>query len=489
MEVKDFTRVSPYRWVLEKNKSPKDKVRMNVDAEVFATEAILKNALEDQAVQQVINVSSLPGILSRSFAMPDIHYGYGFCIGGAADFPADTGIVSPGGVGYDINCGVRLLSTAIPYEDLKNYRDSIGHSILSRIPTGLTDKSNLKLGKKEFQAVLENGAAEVAKNYAQTEISASNSLKFIESSGKLEFDMPDVISPRALERGQHQVGSLGGGNHFIEVQLVEEIYDEKAAAVFGLKKGNISIMIHTGSRGFGHQVASDYIELLRKKNLQKINVVDPQLIYADIHSKEGQRYLQAMNAASNFAWANRQVLMDEVVKIFEGIFKVPALKLGIRLVYDQAHNIAKFEEHSVEGKKQKVLVHRKGATRAFPPGHPDIPALYREVGQPVLIPGSMGTASYVLRGTPKAMELAFGSSAHGAGRQLSRHKAIKLSSGMNVREDLKQKNILVFSHSNKGLREEIPEAYKAIDEVVEVTIGAGISEKVARLVPLIVVKG
>jgi tRNA-splicing ligase RtcB len=489
MELKEFTEVSPYRWILDKDKHKSDKVKMNVDAEIFATGEILKNALEDQAIQQVINVSSLPGILTRSFAMPDIHYGYGFCIGGVAAFPADSGIVSPGGVGYDINCGVRLLSTSIPYDDLKNYRESIGHSILSRIPTGMTNKSVLKLGKKQFLNVLENGAAEIAKNYAQTEISRKENLKFIESSGKLDFDMPDIISQRAIERGDSQVGSLGGGNHFIEVQLIEDIYDEKTAAVFGLKKGNIAIMIHTGSRGFGHQIATDYIERLRKKNLARINVVDPQLIYAEIQSKEGQHYLQALNAASNFAWANRHAIMDEIVKIFEGVFKSSAQKLGIQLVYDQAHNIAKFEDHVIEGKKQKVLVHRKGATRAFPPGHKDIPEEYRAVGQPVLIPGSMGTASYVLRGTQKAMELSLGSSAHGAGRQLSRHKAIKVSANMNVREKLKEKNILVYSHSSKGLREEIPEAYKDIDEVIEVTAGVGISEKVARMIPLIVVKG
>ncbi|MCP4157491.1 MAG: RtcB family protein, partial [bacterium] len=440
------------------------------------------------SIQQAINVSSLPGIVSRSFAMPDIHYGYGFSIGGVAAFPADSGIVLPGGVGYDINCGVRLLATGIPAKEAKNYGDSIGYSILRDIPTGMTKHSNHKLNKKEFFRILKGGAEEVVSNYSGNR----GDLRFIESGGCLDFDNPEVISSRALERGLSQVGSLGGGNHFIELQAVDEIYDEEAAEVFGLQKGNLAIMIHTGSRGFGHQVASDYIERIRKRNLSKLSklkIKDQQLIFAEIDSKEGRQYLQALNAASNFAWANRHMLMEDILALFERFFKNSAKGLGIRLVYDQAHNIAKFESHVVNGKKEHLLVHRKGATRAFPPGHDDIPGAYRNIGQPVLIPGSMGTASYVLRGTQKAMELSFGTSAHGAGRKLSRHKAIKFASGMDVRQKLQKKNILAFSHSNKGLKEEIPEAYKNIDDVIKVTEGAGISEKVARLVPLVVVKG
>jgi tRNA-splicing ligase RtcB (3'-phosphate/5'-hydroxy nucleic acid ligase) len=484
MELKEFSKVSPHRWLLEKSKNR----GMNVDAEIFATEEILKTALEDESVQQVINVSALPGIVSRSFAMPDIHYGYGFCIGAAAAFPADGGIVLPGGVGYDINCGVRLIATHIPAEDLEKFRESLGSSILRDIPTGLTDKSNHQLNQKEFARVMKNGAEEIVTNFAGNK----DDLRFIESSGKLEFDEPAIISERAIERGKSQVGSLGGGNHFIEIQVIDEIYDEEAANAFGLKKGNISVMIHSGSRGFGHQVATDFIERIRKKNLDKLsklNIKDPQLIFAEINSKEGKHYLQALNAASNFAWANRQLLMQDVISIFEHYLKSSAAKLGFRLVYDQAHNIAKFEHHMVQGKKELLLVHRKGATRAFPPGHMDIPAEYRRVGQPVLIPGSMGTASYVLRGTQKAMDVSFGTSAHGAGRRLSRHKAIKYALNINVRDQLKEKNILVFTHSKKGLKEEIPEAYKEIDDVIEVTEGAGISERVARMVPLVVVKG
>jgi tRNA-splicing ligase RtcB len=485
MELKDFKKVTPYRWVLEKDKHK--PLKMNVDAEIFATEDILQSAIEDNSIQQVVNVSSLPGIVANSFAMPDIHYGYGFSIGGVAAFPAETGIVSPGGVGYDINCGVRLLSTRIPQTELERHREPIGYAVLSRIPTGLTKKSNLKLNSKEFMKVLKGGAGEVARKYAMS--SDEDQLRFIESSGKLEFNMPEVIGSRAIERGQSQVGTLGGGNHFIEIQRIDEIYDEEAARVFGLEKGNIAIMIHTGSRGFGHQVASDYIERIRKRNLARIKIKDPQLIYAEIQSKEGKQYLQALNAASNFAWANRHLIMDNLIAIFEQMFKSPAAKLGIRLVYDQAHNIAKFEHHTIGGKPMNVLVHRKGATRAFPPGHKDIPLEYRSTGQPVLIPGSMGTASYVLKGTPEAMDISLGSSAHGAGRRLSRHKAIKFAKGANVREKLKKKNIQVFSFSERGLKEEIPEAYKKIDDVIDVTEGAGISRKVARMVPLVVVKG
>jgi tRNA-splicing ligase RtcB len=343
----------------------------------------------------------------------------------------------------------------------------------------------LKLNKKEFLRVLKNGAEEIVNAYSGDK----EDLKFIESGGKLDFDSPEVISQRAIERGRPQVGSLGAGNHFIEIQYIDKIFDESAAEVFGLKQGCISFMIHTGSRGFGHQIAGDYIERIRKKNLHRIKVRDPQLIYAEIKSTEGRQYLQALNAASNFAYANRHLLMERLISIFERVFSSSKKNLGIKLVYDQAHNIAKFEKHIINGREENVLVHRKGATRAFPPGHRDVPREYRKIGQPVLIPGSMGTSSYVLRGTEKAMAVSLGSSAHGAGRKMSRHKAIKFSADIDVREKLKKDNILAFSLHTKGLREEIPEAYKEIDDVIKVTEGAGISQKVARLIPLVVIKG
>ncbi len=481
MQIKNFEKISPFHWRLGKIYD-KD---MNVDAEIFATEEILANAIEDLSIQQVINVASLPGILSPSLAMPDIHFGYGFCIGGVAAFPADTGIVSPGGVGYDINCGVRCLTTGLELKDVEAHLDILGSSILRDIPTGMTSRSNLKLSKKAFMGFIKNGAREVVDHISGNPAD----LEYIESGGRLPFNAPEILSDKALERGKNQIGSLGSGNHFIEIQMVDEIYDQKTADVFGLQKGQINVMIHTGSRGFGHQIASDYIERLRKKNLKKIKIKDPQLIYAEIQSKEGGQYLEALNGASNFAWANRHMLMETIIEIFEHRLGAGREKLGIRLLYDQAHNIAKFETHETGGVKQKLLVHRKGATRAFPPGHPELPDRYKTTGQPVLIPGSMGSASYILKGTGEAMNLTFGSSAHGAGRRLSRSKAIKFAADINVRESLRQRNILVYCVSKSGLKEEIPEAYKDIDEVIDVTSGSGISQKVARLVPLVVVKG
>jgi len=478
---RNFEEIAPGRWRLDKNA---DRA-MQADAEVFASRQILQQALDDASIEQVVNVACLPGLVGSSLAMPDIHYGYGFCIGGVAAFPADGGIVLPGGVGYDINCGVRLLASSIPVEEFTAAAESVGYAILQRIPTGLTPRSNYRLNKKEFQRVLFGGAREIIRNFS----GAVADLDGIESGGCLPFDSPGVISPKAYERGAPQVGSLGSGNHFIEVQAVEEIYDLPAARVFGLEKSRVAVMIHTGSRGFGHQIASDYIETFRKRNLAGLKLRDPQLVYASISSAEGRNYLQALNAASNFAWANRQLLQEDIAAIFERILRLGWGKLGLRLVYDQAHNIAKFEKHEVAGRTAELLVHRKGATRAFPPGHPDVPEKYREVGQPVLIPGSMGSCSYVLRGTAMGAELTFSSSAHGAGRRLSRHQAVKLAAQSDIRERLRKNGVLVFSLSSQGLKEEIPEAYKNIDDVVAVTVASGISEKVARLRPLLVIKG
>ena len=478
---RNFEKISPWRWRLGKD-SDKD---MTTDAEIFASEEILQQAQDDASIEQVVNVACLPGLVGSSLAMPDIHYGYGFCIGGVAAFRADDGLVLPGGVGYDINCGVRLLASSIPAGEFAAVAESAGYAILQRVPTGLTPRSNYRLNKKEFLRVIAGGAGEIVRSFA----GRAADLAFIESGGCLPFDAPGVISPKAYERGAPQVGSLGSGNHFIEIQVVEEIYDPGAAAVFGLEKDHIAIMIHTGSRGFGHQIASDYIETFRKRNLGRLHLKDPQLVHASIKSAEGRNYLQVLNAASNFAWANRQLIQEDVVAIFERIFRQGREKLGLALVYDQAHNIAKFEKHEVAGKMVDLLVHRKGATRAFPPGHPDVAEKFRESGQPVIIPGSMGSRSYVLRGTERGAALTFASSAHGAGRRLSRHQAVKLSAGTDVRGRLQEKGILVFSFSNQGLREEIPEAYKNIDDVVAVTVASGISEKVARLRPLVVIKG
>ncbi len=476
-----FEEIAPGRWRLGKGAER----GMSADAEVFASRAILQGALDDASIEQVVNVACLPGLVGSSLAMPDIHYGYGFCIGGVAAFAAAEGIVLPGGVGYDINCGVRLLASSIPAAEFIAARERVGHAVLQRIPTGLTPRAICRLNKKEFQRVLSGGAREIVRNFAGD----ANDLEFIESGGCLPFDRPGVISPKACERGSSQLGTLGSGNHFIEVQEVEEIYDPAAARCFGLEAGRVAVMIHTGSRGFGHQIASDYIEMFRKRNLERLKLRDPQLVHAASASAEGRNYLQALNAASNFAWANRQLLQEEVVLILEEILGMGRGKLGLRLVYDQAHNIAKFETHELGGRSVDLLVHRKGATRAFPAGHPEVPAAYRDVGQPVIIPGSMGSRSYVLRGTVAGGALTFSSSAHGAGRRLSRHQAVKLAGEADVRERLQRSGITVCSLSSQGLKEEIPEAYKDIDDVVAVTVAAGISEKVARLRPLLVVKG
>jgi tRNA-splicing ligase RtcB len=481
MEIGDFEKIGPAQWRLPRKRFSS----MKTDGDIFASEAILAAAIMDGSLDQVVNVATLPSIVGNSLAMADIHQGYGFCIGGVAAFPADEGIVLPGGVGYDINCGVRLLATSIPVADLKQNAESLGYAILKRIPTGLTAKSNYNLDRRQFLRIIENGSEEIVRNYA----GSKEDLAFIESGGRLEFSRPEVISARAFERGHSQVGSLGSGNHFIEIQAVEEVFDPEAAARFGIREGMATVMIHTGSRGFGHQIATDHIEILRRKYLSRIHVNDPQLVYAGIGSPEGKNYLQALNAASNFAWANRHLLMEDLIAIFERIFHSSRKNLGMKLVYDQAHNIAKFENHRLGGRETRLLVHRKGATRAFPPLHPDVPAEYRPTGQPVILPGSMGTPSYLLRGTDQAMDLTFGSSAHGAGRRMSRHQAIRFSGKNNVRERLKEKGILVFSLSAHTLKEEIPEAYKPIDEVVEATEEAGISRRVARMGPLVVVKG
>jgi tRNA-splicing ligase RtcB len=476
-----FEKLSPFHWRLDKN----TRKGMTAGAEVFASESILRQAQADASIEQVVNVACLPGLAGNSLAMPDIHYGYGFCIGGVAAFPADGGIVLPGGVGYDINCGVRLLASSIPAEEFAAVADAVGHAILQRVPTGLTHRGIQPLNKKDFQRVVGSGVKEIVRRFGGD----AQDMQFIESNGCLPFDAPGALGPRACERGAAQLGSLGSGNHFIEVQAVEEVYDPVAARCFGLEQGRIAVMIHTGSRGFGHQVASDYIETFRKRNLARLKLKDPQLVYADIASAEGRNYLQALNAASNFAWANRQLIQEEVLDILEKALGMGRAGLGLRLVYDQAHNIAKFEDHDVSGKPTRLLVHRKGATRALPPGHPEIPAAYRQVGQPVLIPGSMGSPSYVLAGTAAGAKATFSSSAHGAGRRLSRHQAIKLSAGADVRDRLRKQGVLVFSLSSQGLKEEIPEAYKDVDDVVAATVDAGISEKVARLRPLVVIKG
>jgi len=459
---------------------------MRVPGVVFASDKIFQAMQSDNSIEQVRNVAHLPGIQKYSLAMPDIHWGYGFPIGGVAAMDTENGIISPGGVGFDINCGVRVIKTDLKSSDLIKNKELLANKIYSAVPCGVGSKSDIKLSFSALKNVLRDGSSWAVKNgYGWDE-----DLKYTEENGGFEGVDPEIISNRALERGKQQLGTLGSGNHFIEIQKISEIFDENAADKLGLELDSLTVMIHTGSRGFGHQVCSDWIKNLRSvKKKFNMDIPDEQLIYAPFDSKEGQDYLSAMRAAANFAWTNRQVILSRVRESFSEVFGKSAESLGMELIYDVAHNIAKVEEHIIDGKTKKLCVHRKGATRAFPPNHPDIPEKYKEIGQPVLIPGDMGTASYILLGTQKAMEETFGSTCHGAGRVLSRKKAMNVTGGRNIANELKEKGIYVRSKSVKTLREEAPDAYKDIDEVVEVVSKAGISKKVVRMLPLAVIKG
>ncbi|MEJ2568704.1 MAG: RtcB family protein, partial [candidate division WOR-3 bacterium] len=376
--------------------------------------------------------------------------------------------------GYDIDCGVRVIRTNLKSSDLTGNKELLTNKIYSAVPCGVGSKSDVKVTSSTLKKVLIEGSSWAVRNG----FGWDSDLEYTEENGKLDVADPEIISKRALERGHEQLGTLGSGNHFIEIQKITEIFDEKAAAMLGLDLDNVTVMIHTGSRGFGHQVCSDWVKSLRStKNKFNIEIPDEQLICAPINSKEGQGYLSSMRAAANFAWANRQIILSRVRDSFAEVFGESAESLGMNLIYDVAHNIAKVEEHTVDGKRKKLCVHRKGATRAFPPNHPDIPEKYKQMGQPVLIPGDMGTASYILLGTQKAMEETFGSTCHGAGRVLSRNKAMQATAGRNIIDELKKKNIYIRSKSIKTIREEAPEAYKDIDQVVEVVSKVGISKK------------
>jgi tRNA-splicing ligase RtcB len=429
----------------------------------------------------------LPGILKYSLAMPDIHSGYGFSIGGVAGFDYDNGIISPGGVGYDINCGVRLLRTNLIYEEIKDKVKDLVISLFNGIPTGLGSSGAIRrLSKDELKKVCKNGAKWAVENGFGND----EDLKTIEDAGVFPDAVPDVVSDRAFERGLDQIGTLGSGNHFLEIDLVEEVFDERTAFTFGLKKGMIAILIHTGSRGFGYQICDDYLKRFSQEYKSfGINIPDRQLSCAPIKSQLGRDYFSAMACGVNYAWANRQVMTHLTRKIFERVLHNDPKSLGMRLIYDVAHNIAKIEEHIVDGKKTKVCVHRKGATRAFPAGHSLIPEIYRDVGQPVLIPGDMGRNSYILVGTDLALQETFGSTCHGAGRILSRTAALKEAKGRRIDKELEEKGIIVMSSDRSTLAEEMPSAYKNVSDVVEVVTIAGLSKKVAKLKPLGVIKG
>lgn len=471
-------KITDYKWRIPKSNFP----FMRVDGIVYADETLLESIKSDKTIEQIANTASLPGIVGYSLGMPDAHQGYGFAIGGVAAVDLKEGVVSPGGIGYDINCGVRLLATDLEFDDVKSKIEELVKQLFHEIPSGTGRGGDLKLSYAELDEVMKLGIDWAIQNkYAKPE-----DKDFIEENGRLPNANPDMVSNKAKERGRDQLGTLGSGNHFAEVQLVQEIFDEETAKSFGLHKNQIVVLIHTGSRGLGHQVCTDYLkEMDAAMKNYGIKVPDRELACVPIDSKEGRRYLQAMASAANFAFNNRQLITYNVRNVFKRLFKTDK----VRIVYDVCHNIAKVEEHNVFGKKMTVLVHRKGATRAFPKGHPALPEIYRNIGQPVIIPGSMGTHSYVLVGTEKAMEETFGSTCHGAGRTLSRHKAKKMMSAEEAVNKLRERGVFIQATTKSGITEEIPEAYKNVSQVVEVVHQAGISTKVAKLKPIGVIKG
>lgn len=463
------------------------KQGMLVDGLIFSSERLLRSIAEDKAPEQVANVACLPGIVKYSIAMPDIHWGYGFCIGGvAATDPERGGVISPGGVGYDINCGVRLVRTNLTKNEARPRLQDLVDALFSAIPTGMGQRSPVSFNRGELAQLMHEGSPYVIrKGFGWEEDSEAT-----EARGTLAGAQPDLLSDRAYERGGTQCGSLGSGNHFLEVQTVDRIDDPHAAEVYGLFPGQVTVMIHSGSRGLGYQVCEDALFDLRDAPKKYgIKLPDRQLICAPFRSEEGKRYFGAMNAAANFAWANRQIMTHLTREVFEQVFGRSAEALGMSLVYDVAHNIAKLEEYEIDGMARQLCVHRKGATRAFPPGHPETPERYRSVGQPVLIPGDMGRYSYVLAGQPGSMQHSFGSSCHGAGRRLSRSAAIRASRGRSIADELLARGVVARARGRTGLAEEQPDAYKDVLEVVDVVHNAGISKRVARLAPLAVIKG
>lgn len=482
MWIGKLEKIDSYRWRIPKSYKP----GMRVDGIIYADDRMIEDIKRDKAPEQVANVAFLPGIVKQSLGMPDIHWGYGFCIGGvAATDIEEGGVISPGGVGFDINCGVRLMKTALTEKDVLPKLKELVYDLYNDVPAGVGSKGDIKIsGADERKLLVEGSKWVVDHGYGRQE-----DLEYTEEHGAVRGADPDKVSPRAYERGKSQSGTLGSGNHFLEVQAIDEIYDEAAAAVFGLERGQVTVMIHSGSRGLGYQVCDEYSKsMISCLSKYRIDVPDRQLASAPVNSEEGGAYLGAMRCAANYAWANRQCLMHLTRHVFEKIFRRGEDDLGMDLVYDVAHNIAKIEKHVVNGKEKLLCVHRKGATRAFPPEHPELPARYKKTGQPVIIPGDMGRNSYLLVGTKRAEET-FYSTCHGAGRLLSRTAAIAACRGRSIARELETKGILVMASSRGTLAEEAPEAYKNVNEVVDVVAGAGISKRVCRMRPLGVIKG
>jgi tRNA-splicing ligase RtcB len=476
-------KVDEYRWRIPRSY----KSGMRVDGMIYADEAMLQQIIDDQAPEQVANVAFLPGIVDYSLAMPDIHWGYGFAIGGVAATRVSDGVISPGGVGFDINCGVRIMRTNLTREEVSPKIKELIDALFYAVPSGVGSKGRIKLRAGEIDEVLVKGSRwAVNQGYGRKE-----DLETTEEGGEMGGVDTQRVSQRAKERGIPQLGTLGSGNHFLEVAFVDEIYERDIAAAMGIERaGQVMLYVHCGSRGLGHQVADDYIkEMLRAMPKYGIEVPDRQLACVPVKSPEGQAYLGAMRGAANYAWANRQCITHWVREAFCRVMGTGDSDAGLELIYDVTHNIAKIEDHEVNGKKEKLCVHRKGATRAFPAGHPDVPRKYIKVGQPILIPGDMGRMSYILAGTERAMKETFGSTCHGAGRMKSRAAAKKEISGRELLAALEARGITVRTGSLSGLAEEAPEAYKDVADVVRVAHGAGISKKVARTRPIAVVKG
>jgi tRNA-splicing ligase RtcB len=476
-------KIDDYRWRIPKSYKP----GMCVPGIIYADEKLLKDIRHDKALEQVANVAFLPGIVNASLAMPDIHWGYGFPIGGVAATDIENGgVVSPGGVGFDINCGIRLLKTNFQYEDIKGKIKDLVYALFSDVPAGLGSKGDIRVSQREEKEILLKGAKwAVDKGYGTEE-----DLECTEEYGAIQGADPACVSDRAYDRGKAQSGTLGSGNHFLEIQVIDQLYDRDICDEFELSLGQITVMIHSGSRGLGYQVCDDYtrsmIHCLQKYN---ISVPDRQLCCAPVNSPEGKSYLAAMRCAANYAWANRQCLMHLTRKVFEKVLGMPWQKIGMYLIYDVAHNIAKLEKYIIDGKEKTLCVHRKGATRAFGPGHPALPPRYKKTGQPVIIPGDMGRNSYLLVGTKKAEEETFGSACHGAGRVKSRTTATKSINLDTLLKELESKGIIVKASGRGTIVEEAPQAYKDVNEVVNVVHNVGISKRVCRMRPLGVIKG
>jgi tRNA-splicing ligase RtcB len=478
----ELTKINDYLWEIPQTGG------MRVPGRIYAGEDMIKSILADDSLKQVRNVAHLPGIVKYSIAMPDIHLGYGFPIGGVcATDPENDGVISPGGVGYDINCGVRLIRTNLKEEDVTGHIQEMVRNLFYQVPSGVGSHSVFpKMTEDELRNVMRKGARwAVEQGFGRKE-----DLEHTEEYGCLKNADPDSVSKEAMSRGREQVGTLGSGNHFLELDIVDEIFEEDAADAMGLEQGNLCVFIHSGSRGFGHQVCTDYLRTMQTAMRKyHIEIPDMQLACVPLLSPEGESYLGAMAAAANFAWANRQTMMHLAEQSILQTLNISPRDLGWQLVYDVCHNIAKMEEHRVDRVTKRLCIHRKGATRAFPPGHPQLPEVYRNLGQPVLIPGDMGNASYVLIGTAGAMAETFGSSCHGAGRVQSRTKAMAAARGRNIINEMKRKGVTVMATGRRTVDEEMPEAYKNVHAVVDVMHSAGISRKVARLRPVGVIKG